>query len=121
MPSPFPGMDPYLEHPHLWPDVHNRLIASIGDFLGPLLRPRYIVALEERIYVEEPSERVLVGRPDLTVVERSGLGAASAPRASAVIVAFLASLGLPTRAPPRGPVRKRRTRERRTRGRPTCC
>jgi hypothetical protein len=26
--SPFPGMDPYLERPDLWPDVHNRLIAA---------------------------------------------------------------------------------------------
>jgi len=25
MPSPFPGMDPYLEHPALWPDVHLSL------------------------------------------------------------------------------------------------
>jgi len=24
MPSPFPGMDPYLEG-YLWPDVHHRL------------------------------------------------------------------------------------------------
>ncbi|MFN0055331.1 MAG: DUF4058 family protein [Planctomycetales bacterium] len=23
MPSPFPGMDPYLEDPGLWPDVHH--------------------------------------------------------------------------------------------------
>ncbi|MEM9152890.1 MAG: DUF4058 family protein [Cyanobacteria bacterium P01_F01_bin.3] len=22
MPSPFPGMDPYLEHPDVWPEVH---------------------------------------------------------------------------------------------------
>ena len=22
--SPFPGMDPYLESPELWPDVHNQ-------------------------------------------------------------------------------------------------
>jgi hypothetical protein len=26
MRPPFPGMDPWLEHPALWPDVHNRLI-----------------------------------------------------------------------------------------------
>ena len=26
MPSPFPGMDPYLEHPALWPSVHQGLI-----------------------------------------------------------------------------------------------
>ena len=32
----FPGMDPWLEHPDLWPDVHNSLIASIRDALTPL-------------------------------------------------------------------------------------
>jgi hypothetical protein len=26
MPSPFPGMDPYLEDPGLWPDFHGELI-----------------------------------------------------------------------------------------------
>lgn len=72
MPSPFPGMDPYLEHPDLWPDVHNRLIAALGDDLSPRLRPRYYVALEERTYLEEPAELVLVGRPDLAVVARGG-------------------------------------------------
>jgi len=64
-------MDPYLEHPDLWPDVHNRLIAALGDELSPILRPRYYVALEERTYLE-PGELALVSRPDLTVVRRSG-------------------------------------------------
>jgi hypothetical protein len=71
MPSPFPGMDPYLEHPALWPDVHNGLIAAIRDTLGPLLRPRYFVALEERVYVEEAPGLTLVGGPDLRVVGSS--------------------------------------------------
>ena len=31
MRTPFPGMDPWLEHPDLWPDVHNRLIMAIAD------------------------------------------------------------------------------------------
>ena len=62
MPSPFPGMDPYLENPELWPDVHNRLIAALGDELSPRLRPNYYVALEERTYPEEPGELVLVGQ-----------------------------------------------------------
>jgi len=35
MPSPFPGMDPYLEAPDLWPDVHARLIAQIAEQLTP--------------------------------------------------------------------------------------
>ena len=40
MPTPFPGMDPYLEHPDLWPDVHHGLIAALRDFLAPRLRPK---------------------------------------------------------------------------------
>ena len=86
MPSPFPGMDPYLEHPALWPDVHNGLIAAIRDTLGPLLRPRYFVALEERVYVEEAQGLTLVGRPDLTVVGSSRPEAAAAKAATGAAV-----------------------------------
>ncbi|OCQ92596.1 hypothetical protein BCD67_01315 [Oscillatoriales cyanobacterium USR001] len=31
MPSPFPGMDPYLEHPDFWQETHNRLIVAIAE------------------------------------------------------------------------------------------
>jgi len=41
MSSPFPGMDPYLEEPARWPDVHQRLITYIADALQPQVRPRY--------------------------------------------------------------------------------
>ena len=30
----FPGMNPWLEHPTLWPDVHNSLITAIRDTLA---------------------------------------------------------------------------------------
>lgn len=40
MPSPFPGMDPYLEG-YLWPDVHNAFANKIPQQLTPQLRPRY--------------------------------------------------------------------------------
>jgi hypothetical protein len=33
---PFPGMDPYLEHPALLPGVHTRLLVWIAHQLGPL-------------------------------------------------------------------------------------
>jgi hypothetical protein len=36
----FPGMDPSLEAPQLWPGFHNSFIVDIRDFLRPLLRPR---------------------------------------------------------------------------------
>ncbi|MFQ5873193.1 MAG: DUF4058 family protein [Dehalococcoidia bacterium] len=44
MPSPFPGMDPYLEG-YLWPDVHQALASKIRQQLTPLVRPRYTVRL----------------------------------------------------------------------------
>lgn len=71
MPSPFPGMDPYLEHPALWPDVHNRLIAALADALSPAVAPRYYVALERRTYLLTPDDLVFIGRPDVALVERA--------------------------------------------------
>jgi hypothetical protein len=79
MPSPFPGMDPYLEHPALWPDVHNRLLAALADDLASVVAPRYYVALERRTYLLKPDDLVFLGRPDLAVVQR----AASAPETTA--------------------------------------
>lgn len=42
MPSPFPGVDPYLETPDIWPDVHHELISQIQGVLNSLLRPLYV-------------------------------------------------------------------------------
>ena len=87
VPSPFPGMDPYLEHPTLWPGVHNGLIAALQLSLAPQLRPRYYVAIEERLYITEPDQRVFVGRPDLAVVGQPEAETAlqPAPPASSVL------------------------------------
>jgi hypothetical protein len=73
MPTPFPGMDPYLEHPRLWPDVHNALIADLRNVLAWQVRPRYYVALEERTYMAEPEGLTFVSRPDMTVVKTPSL------------------------------------------------
>lgn len=74
MPTPFPGVDPYLERPGLWPDVHNRLIVRIADELAPQLRPRYFVSIEERTYTAAPGDLAFAGRADLAVVQPSGDG-----------------------------------------------
>jgi hypothetical protein len=87
MDSPFPGMDPYLEHPALWPDVHNRLIAAIADTLTPLVAPKYYVGLERRMYLLKPDDVVLIGRPDIAVVERRSFSPVLAPATAGV--AFL--------------------------------
>jgi Protein of unknown function (DUF4058) len=41
MPSPFPGMDPYLEG-DLWTTVHSMFAATIVLQLAPQIRPRYV-------------------------------------------------------------------------------
>ena len=50
MPSPFPGMDPYLEHPEWWPAVHTNLIVELQYALVPLLPAQYYVTIELREY-----------------------------------------------------------------------
>ena len=36
MPSPFPGMDPYLEDPAIWPGVHAAMLAAVFERLADL-------------------------------------------------------------------------------------
>lgn len=68
MSSPFPGMNPYLENPELWSEVHSRLIVAIADFIAPALLPNYYVAIEKRIYLTAPEDNVLIGIPDVSVI-----------------------------------------------------
>jgi len=67
MPSPFPGMDPYLEDPALWPGLHDSLIVYTRDALQPLIVPRYFVEIGERVYLEDPREVIY---PDATIHRR---------------------------------------------------
>ena len=55
----FPGMDPYLEDPRGWTGVHNSFIVYLRDHLQPRLRPRYIAAIEDRVYLEGPDREVI--------------------------------------------------------------
>jgi Protein of unknown function (DUF4058) len=68
MPTPFPGMDPYLERRGLWEEVHTDLIARIRQFLIPLLRPKYRVAIEQRTYLSLVSTKGdLIGKLDVMI------------------------------------------------------
>nr|WP_309688502.1 DUF4058 family protein [Armatimonas sp.] len=53
MPSPFPGMDPYLESRTLWPDVHNAFIVYLRAVINRQLPPGFSARVEERLVVEE--------------------------------------------------------------------
>lgn len=52
MPSPFPGMDPYLEASSRWLDFHNDLAAEIRTALNRVLDPRYIARLTSYVAYE---------------------------------------------------------------------
>ncbi|MBE7381920.1 MAG: DUF4058 family protein [Leptolyngbya sp. SIO1E4] len=67
MPFPFPGMNPYLENPDLWPEVHHLLISLLAETLNPQLLPTYRVAIEKRVYQITGEDAVLIGIPDATV------------------------------------------------------
>lgn len=66
MPSPFPGMDPYLEHPALWPGVHQGLITYARAALNAILPPHYVADIGERLYVVQSDRSIY---PDVVVVE----------------------------------------------------
>ncbi|MBE9110437.1 DUF4058 family protein [Nodosilinea sp. LEGE 07298] len=83
MASPFPGMDPYLEHPEIWPGVHLLLIAALAEALGPQLRPKYSVSVEVRMYETSGDQALLVGIPDVAI-QRAKPQAEVVPTAVAV-------------------------------------
>ena len=66
MPSPFPGMDPYLEVATEWSSFHSALIAEIARQLNVGLPPNYAARIEAQIYVVPADERY---SPDVTVYE----------------------------------------------------
>ena len=53
MPSPFPGMDPYLENAKLWPAFQHQLLACLYQILLPGLVDRYRARVGTRTYVSE--------------------------------------------------------------------
>ncbi|PKO22291.1 MAG: hypothetical protein CVU38_10280 [Chloroflexi bacterium HGW-Chloroflexi-1] len=89
MPTPFPGMDPYLERPSLWQDFHSRLIVALADYLAPRVRPRYYVGVEERTYRAGITGLTFVGRPDVTVVASPKPAYAVAPTVETAIAGIV--------------------------------
>ena len=53
MPSPLPGMDPYLEDERLWPAFHHQLVGCLYQILLPGLVDRYRARVAQRHYLTE--------------------------------------------------------------------
>lgn len=73
MPSPFPGMNPYLENPRFWHEIHKWLTILIAEIMNPKIRPKYWISVEERVYqtTENGDGTLLVGIPDNVVIGQS--------------------------------------------------
>lgn len=105
MPSPFPGMDPYLEAPELWEDAHANLATELRAQLQPQLIPRYVAVLTPYVTYED----IAIGmtsavKPDVAVLVRQDpTGATSlAPATPAPLI------GISTIADPEVPAKSQR-------------
>lgn len=68
MPSPFPGMDPYIERPELWSDFHGDLASEIRARLNQGIQPRYVARLTPYVTYEVIEVAEVRGiRPDVGV------------------------------------------------------
>jgi len=82
MPSPFPGVDPYIEDQAFWRDFHARFLIYCSDQLADLLPDEYVAQVEERFYLVQAADEA--GRqylPDVTVTREGSFPARPAARA----------------------------------------
>jgi hypothetical protein len=97
MPSPFPGVDPYLESQGFWPDFHARFITYWADLLGELLPDAYEARIDERVNLVEVRPRPHRRRiePDVAVTRRGeepGVAVLPAPASTPTLEAVTVPL-----------------------------
>lgn len=71
MPSPFPGMDPYLEHPARWPDFRLTLIVALRAEINARLPKGFLASTDRHVRIERKSGRKRLREPDLSIVRES--------------------------------------------------
>jgi hypothetical protein len=94
MPSPFPGMDPFLEDSEIFPDFHDMLIVHLKEGIIRELPPDYYAFVGNRIWVEKakrflgPDVRIHQhnGGPLHKTPAQGGIGALSSTKANPVVV-----------------------------------
>lgn len=70
MPSPFPGMDPFLETNPIFQELHTQMLAEMQALLQPQLRPKYVARLERHLSEGSKQRRIVIyvqDRPRLAV------------------------------------------------------
>jgi hypothetical protein len=81
MPSPFPGMNPYLEQAGVWQDFHQSFLPLMREALAAQVRPAYFVKVEEHLFVHESpiDGRRLLGRSDVSITQGSPATPSTSP------------------------------------------
>jgi hypothetical protein len=97
--SPFPGMDPYLEAPTIWPDVHTTLMSIFREQLTPLLAPKYLAELETQVVIDRRDDEPQIVLPDVSVTTADVLSGAlsGVAMAASAPVRIRVPLDMPTR------------------------
>ncbi|MBC8114630.1 MAG: DUF4058 family protein [Candidatus Saccharimonas sp.] len=72
MPSPFPGMDPYMEGKRWWEVFHTAFVIGMMDALNCRLSPKYVASLKQRRYIEE-HHRAIRRNVSVIAVSRSDI------------------------------------------------
>ena len=81
MPSPFPGMNPYLERRAVWHDFHESFLPAAREAISSQIAPNFIAKIDEHVFIHELSEstpRQFFGRADLGVADLLSSGTALA-------------------------------------------
>jgi hypothetical protein len=82
MPSPFPGMDPYLENPRWFHGFHNSVIFCLVEQLQPILPAAYYAQSGQRVWLEvsqryvEPDVNLMRERRELSRRGQGGVAVA---------------------------------------------
>jgi uncharacterized protein DUF4058 len=87
MPSPFPGMDPYLEDPAIWPDFHAEFVGCLRKAIGDGLPGNYDACINERVTLiealDEPARSIV---PDVAIVRQGASREAAGSTAAASLL-----------------------------------
>ena len=93
MPSPFPGMDPFLEDPRWFGGLHGDLITFAKDAIQRVLPENYTASSGEHVWIAGPRDR---REPDFDVVRQGPVVHPADDRGTAVLVPPVAAGARPT-------------------------
>jgi hypothetical protein len=96
MPSPFPGMDPYIEDPAFWQDFHRRWITYCADALNERLPNDYEARVDEQIrLIEYTADERRIAIPDVAVAHGAESPRFNPTRQPSGDVAILEPMSIP--------------------------